>query len=710
MGADGGVPGDQEVATGFPRSLAPVIFWGAAGAAACLAMAPLEPSLLEEGLIVHVAQRLSRGERLYSEVASFTGPIPYELLALLFRLFGESIAVARGAVAVLAALACASTFAVARRAGAGALAHAAAAAVASVPVFLFPLLSTYFYSTLACQATLITAYAGVRGTRSISWAVATGALIACVALCKQSVGAVLAIAMIATLASCTSREWRWRTVAAVVAGGIATAALTSAYYAMNSEFGAFFDSVAVMPMTFVDDFDSAYLNLWPPGELAPALAEYGHFYTPYVYNALHHSILEIPPPRVVFATQVLYALPFLALVATAVRRLRGPLPVAVWIHAAAVIALVSNLFPRSDWGHLVFVLAPAVVQLLLLVPRQSARSSRLRTGWAALLVVGIGVSALVVGNGLWAIARPDGLSKKVPQRPVSGAMKDPALEQVIKFLVNRTRPGEAIFVPRSEPLIYFATDTRNPTPYSGVIPGMLEEQEAVIVNALVEVRYVVMSEIDQPVFTYYRDLLPGVQAYLERHFRVARKFVGKGAGWIIVLERAADRGPAAIDLMAIRDDFSSAWVRNEEGVVAPPVREPPRLASMQNRRPMPILLGAGGGGIDFEIDVPDAARLQADIGLEKIRGRRVPHPTYSRFLFSAGRDGVFEPLETFKSRRRSDDGSRWRSIEIDLEKYAGERVLLRIEVIPAFPSERRRVAWLGSPRIVTGAPPVEATD
>ena len=31
-----------------------------------------------------------------------------------------------------------------------------------------------------------------------------------------------------------------------------------------------------------------------------------------------------------------------------------------------------------------------------------------------------------------------------------------------------------VTVARAEPLIYFATETRNPTPYGGVIPGMRE--------------------------------------------------------------------------------------------------------------------------------------------------------------------------------------------------------------------------------------------
>jgi hypothetical protein len=709
MQADAGASSGDPFVTDARHPLAPVVFWIATCAATCAAMAPLEPNLLEEGLILHVSQRMLGGERLYSDIASFTGPLPFEVLAVLFRLFGESVAVARSAIAVLAGLACGSVYAVARRAGAGSLAHAAAALVASSPVFLFPLHSTYFYSTLASQLTLITVCVAVRGTRSLPWALTAGVLVAFVALCKQSVGAVLAITLVAALVACTSRTRRLHTAVAVGAGGLAIASVTTIYYAAFGEFGVLVESLVVMPLTFEDDFESAFINLWPPGKLAPGLAGYAHFYTPFVYSLLRGAVLKAPSWTMVLATQILYALPFVALLATALRRLFGPLPAAVWIHAAALLALSSNLFPRTDWGHLVFVVVPAGVQLILLAPQKSGSPSRGRSGLAALLILGLATGGFAVGRNLWSLASPTGIADRVPQRPVSSTTKSSSLSRVIQFLVRRTTPGERIFVARAEPLVYFATNTRNPTAYSGVIPGMLERQETEIVKALEEVRFVVMSEIDQPTFTFYRDLLPGVQSTLERHFRIAPGFRGKHAGWIIVLERGEDRGPAAIDFMAIRNRGRS-WMRDADGEIGPSVKMPPRLATMQNRRPMPIRLAAGGGGIDFEFEVPAAAVFQAEVGLVKIRGSHHKHPRQVKFEFLIGRDGEFENLATVPALRRVDDGSRWRPIEIDLAAYAGERVDLRIAVIPTSPLGKQRVAWLGSPRIATPALPPEAAD
>jgi len=123
------------------RGRVAVIAWGLAGALACAAMAALEPNLLEEGVTIHVAERLVAGQHLYRDIVFFTGPFPFELLAFLFRMFGESILVARTAVVVLHGITSAAAFDLAQRARIGTAAHLAAAFIALSPVLLFPLCS-----------------------------------------------------------------------------------------------------------------------------------------------------------------------------------------------------------------------------------------------------------------------------------------------------------------------------------------------------------------------------------------------------------------------------------------------------------------------------------------------------------------------------------------------------------------------------------------
>ncbi len=137
--------------------------WGIAAALSGLVVFALEPSVLEEGQLVHVAQRMLAGEHLYRDVVYYTGPLPFELLTALFRIFGDHLLVGRIAMLPFMALAAACSFALARRSGAGAFAHVVGAVWASAPVILFPLLSIFFYTNLAFYLAPVVCYSALRG-------------------------------------------------------------------------------------------------------------------------------------------------------------------------------------------------------------------------------------------------------------------------------------------------------------------------------------------------------------------------------------------------------------------------------------------------------------------------------------------------------------------------------------------------------------------
>ncbi len=684
----------------YPRAAA--LGWALVGAAACAAMAPLEPSLLEEGYILHAAQRMAHGERLYRDITTFTGPFPFELLALMLRLFGEEIMVARSAVVVLTGAACAAVYGVARRAGAGPFAHAAAASVASAPVLLFSLLSIFFYSTLACYMSLIAGYAGVRATRSLPWAVATGVLVACVAFSKQTIGLALAVSLFVALTALGPVEKRLRPVLAYVLGGVLVAVATLSVYGLRGDLEALWRALVVMPLALGEGFRSPYMNLWPPGELSEIIRPHKNLYLPQLFFLLRDSLRgDIGAPAILL-TQFFYALPFLALAATGIRRMFGPLAPAAWIQTAVLLALATNLFPRTDWGHLVYVLPAAVVQFFVLAQASNYRAARQRAAAVAtgVFVLALGVSTFAAGKYLYDLSGPPTLGPRVPQRPVSAMYRRPGLPRVIQFLRERAEPDEAIFVARQEPLIYFATETRNPTPFGGVIPGLREEQEGPILEALPQVRYVVMSEIDQPAANYYRDVLPAVQAHLERFFHIPDVFLGENVSWILVLERGADRGATATDLFGIRET-AEAWTRDRSGRISPSQVSPPKLGTRHNRRPLAFVLGTWGGGLDFELDLPRDALFQADVGLRFVAGLKVyQHPTQCRVVVSVARADEFEKLGSMGLLYRPYEGRSWSPLEVDLSAYGGEHVTLRLELIPDAPLRSGAVAWWGSPRIV----------
>jgi hypothetical protein len=156
---------------------------------------------VEEGLVLHVAQRLAAGEHLYRDIVCFTSPLPFEVLAALFRIFGEEIGVGRAAAAVLHGAATAATYTFVRRSGGNALAFAAATPVAAAPLLLFPLFSMFYYTPLAFWLGALAVDAASRGQRSTGWAFTAGLLVAGVALCKQTLGGALALGLLPALAA-----------------------------------------------------------------------------------------------------------------------------------------------------------------------------------------------------------------------------------------------------------------------------------------------------------------------------------------------------------------------------------------------------------------------------------------------------------------------------------------------------------------------------
>lgn len=687
--------------------LAAAALWAAAGAGACLAVSGLEPNLVEEGLVLHIAQRLLRGEHLYRDVVFFSGPLPFELLATLFRFFGEEIAVGRTAQALLHGAATAATFSLALSARAGALAWLAAALVAAAPIALFPLFSMFYYTPLAFSLATLAAWAASRSARGTAWCVAAGLLVGGVALCKQTVGIALAVALLMCVAQQAPAAARRARVGALMLGGAALAAATLLYYGARGDLAHLVRCLVEVPLALGEPYRSPFLNLWPPGRLAPELAPFKAIYFPNLW-ILFRGVYAEPGFAVVAATQLLYALPLLALAAALLARLAGPLPPALWCHTALLFALATNLFPRSDWGHLVFALPTAGVEVLLLAglaARRARVSPRVLGALAAAGVLGLAAAGAFVDARLLARAGRPTFGPRVPLRPVSDVHLGPGVSRVIHFLRERVEPGEPIFVARAEPLVYFATDTTNPTPYGGVLPVLHEEQQARILEGLAHTRYVVMSDIDQPMWTYYSDELPRVQEHLERFYRIPAFFPIDAASWLIVLERGEDRGPTALDLVAERA-HARAFVRDAPGEETDESAVLPRLITRQNRRPLAMRLGHFGGGIDYELEVPEGARFEAGVGLRQMASLERLHasPTRSLMRVSLRRaGGDFEELAAWRTDDRPAEGKRWTELERDLSPWAGERVTLRLEVIPEAPILNPDLAWWGSPRIALRA-------
>jgi hypothetical protein len=350
----------------------------------------------------------------------------------------------------------------------------------------------------------------------------------------------------------------------------------------------------------------------------------------------------------------------------------------------------------------VVALPPALVQGLLLLGALRSAPAWLPRAVAAGLTAALLGSSAWVGVWVYSIAGEPSFGPRVPLRPVSRSTTSPAFPRVIRYLRRHTRPGEAIFVARQEPLLYFATGTTNPTPFEGVLQGVRELQEPRILAGLASVRFIVMSDIDQPLYTYYSEQLPAVWAYFERHFRIPDDYPLDDYSWITVARRGRDRGATAIDFIEARPG-ARAWLRDGDGVVHEADGEPQRLAARHLNRPLPIALGARGGGIDFEVDVPEDAVFQSAVGYRGLVSvdHQYIHPrgTTAVVAIRAEDEPDFHDLTSRAIDDRPRGGRRWAPIQADLAPWAGRRAVVRLEFRTREPLGRDRLAWFGSPRI-----------
>ncbi len=151
----------------------------------------LEP---DEGIVLQGAQRILAGQVLYRDFFSFYTPGSYYLLALIFRIFGSSLAVARIALALTGAVLSVVTYLLARRvcSRATALTMAALGTLTTLP-YRFLVLHNWDSTVVACLAL----YCAVRllEVPGRKWAFALGSFASLTVLFEQSKGAGLCLGL-----------------------------------------------------------------------------------------------------------------------------------------------------------------------------------------------------------------------------------------------------------------------------------------------------------------------------------------------------------------------------------------------------------------------------------------------------------------------------------------------------------------------------------
>jgi 4-amino-4-deoxy-L-arabinose transferase-like glycosyltransferase len=414
----------------------------------------------DEGITLQGAQRVLQGQVMYRDFFYFCTPGSYYLLALLFRIFGSSIIVARTALAVDGGIFALLTYLIARRVCArwSALVASYLVTVALLPSCFFALhnwdSTLWAYITLYCAVWLLQ-------RPHWGWALGMGTCCGITVLFEQSKGACLLLGLtvgFGILWACHQIHVKRTQILAALAGIVWPVVLATGYFASQDAF---------LPM--VKDMLSPFLRLSRVNSV------------PYGYLNWGSVILNRPLPGamlILFLSSpyfLISALPIFGvgiLVYSTVRGWRMRHRQAErWAYYVLVSActsglLLSVLASRKDASHFVFI-APIVS--LILCWFLDGSDIRLRTvDHVRPLVVAaivlaftlLGFSQLVIANGF------------VSRETRRGIIKVPMSETALDYLRMHTRPGEEIFVYPYYPTYYYLTATSNPTPYDYMHPGL----------------------------------------------------------------------------------------------------------------------------------------------------------------------------------------------------------------------------------------------
>jgi len=491
----------------------------------------LEP---DEGIVLCGAERILRGEVLYRDFFSFYTPGSFYLVAFWFRMFGDSLIVARISLAIAGAACSVVIYVLSRRVCSRGIAlfATALATVAGVP-YRFLVLHNWYSTALACLAL----YAAVRllETGQPKWAFALGSLASLTIMFEQSkgVGLCLGLALgFLALWILGRKNLPSRLESLGLLSGLGWPfLLTFAYFSWQQ-------SVRIM----LQDW------LWPLHHYTVAnRVPYGYQnWSDNAREAIFHSgsvwlravkVLAVSPSFVVPALP-LVGVGLLVYGVLQMRRgkaLSEKCGYYVLICSVLFGLLVSVIIVRADIIHFMY-LAPLLYVVLAWTLGSCDLGGGLLANMRPFLVAYVGIAFGLMGLTLLTTATGSRVQVETRRGAIRMRDKDTVIEQVQAHVA----PGNKILVYPYLPLYYYLTGTRSPARYDYFQPGMNTSEQAQEIIAPLESQNV-RAVLFEPWFAEkFASSWPGtplsaiandpVADYIVRNYRVCR-MLKSPAGW-----------------------------------------------------------------------------------------------------------------------------------------------------------------------------------
>ena len=330
-------------------------------------------NLLDEGFVLHVAERVLQGQVPYRDFFTQLTPGAFLALAAVFSLTGPSVIVGRWVTVVIGLLITALLYLGGRR-----ILSREAAALAALAFPVWGIGQGWFYPNyswfalaacmLALECTLRALSSWDRRRTALLWAAGAGLSCGVAAFCKQNMGLYTLVWLTGGVLVAAPGPWRGRLFPAL-AMGLASLPVPLALVIWLARHGAladFYRDAVWIPMAvFPREMAAPYPPFWPPWPLPQDPPGQGLW--------AFRLICLLPP--------LLYGLAFAKLAVQRLSRRREPLPAAslrpgpaprsgahpgaragaevVWL--AFALAIWGTAFPRADFDHVQVALGPAFV-------------------------------------------------------------------------------------------------------------------------------------------------------------------------------------------------------------------------------------------------------------------------------------------------------------------------------------------------------------
>lgn len=681
-------------------------------------------ALLDEGYILEIADEINRGKVLYRDV-NVDAPFPgaFYLLAAWFRIAGASIASSRVLAIAGFSLYVTALFRIARSLLSRRAALLFVGFLLCYRVWAFPHWHIYSYSLVAAALAVVGVATALRALRRDSMALlgAAGLALGAAAMCKQDYGLAvagttgLALLLIGALGA-RSRLARLAPAAAFSLGLAAVLLPSLAAFAWAGALGDLVRQAILVPLSGALGFHYTRLPaLWPLFSQDPALrAEIGSY-----FPSILATLWWYPCPgcwaselsrgwlyqstafwdatlKLVYWAPLGAALTAAALwLPRAIRTRREPASSErrgeMLLLACAGGFLLAFNRPR-DWVHLMMVTPPAALVGAVLL----ARSRRRLRGRGRVLLAAAPVSALAA-LAIVTLALMGDLRRRIDWWigwPRGGAYIDaqngPVIEDALGWVQRSTEPGEPLPVYPVQPMLGFLAGRESAGGFHVIWPVQAPERDRRIIADFERRRigHVVYSLSQYAHLGRFQENAPQLFDYLVDHFEIAAVFSRVPNGPLLLgLERRRP-GPGRPLADEPATVTGAGWMRWPFGRVLAQI--PGATARLALRLP------AGPVRLELSFGVDPDRWLDVRGGPFTFRAAVAPEAGAPRELLRRRIDPRWRVADR-----------RWHPAALDLSRWAGRRieVRLRIEAAgPGSPPDAAVAGWL-EPRLVPTAPP-----